>query len=516
MKKLLLLIIVASMSNLGNSQEFFIIKKNTAKRGYVTHSINSGGFIVGINSFGGGYITQIEMPGLGNIMGFQAQRYGRGGQSSIRDMGRGGQCNPTQAGYSDLLGTECAITTVSSSKLVIPSRGCAFYNGDGGYDYTEWENIGADPYKTDGGNTDIDNITESNPAISVTINGKTFGRQQAEVYSNFDYYGEYEDYTTKVGLAIPAIRHYLEYRFVRSSIGPNSGMKQFNEQGLKAAGKWNDSKFLSDISVENPVGVHPGGLDNMNSIILSWSIRNDVATWNPGYRYQQKQNGDWEIKDRQKQFQGKIEQLKLRFIVADSNDENSGNALGFYLPLSYLNEFNVVGIKESDNSEVYVDNRTTSDFYLDGQYRTPSMSWIGFRSELNGLIDRSKLTGQYAGVYEKLRQESILLHGTPAEIKAAFTQLDTYYASLLSASDFEYKNKDDFQLFPNPAEDQINIVLNNTNNNSKISVFNALGALVYSSNEIIGNKISIPTNQIGATGLYFVKVGTLTKKLILK
>ncbi|WP_159020700.1 T9SS type A sorting domain-containing protein [Algibacter sp. L3A6] len=513
MKKLLPLAILLFITDLVSAQEFKIISNNIGKRRDITHSINSNGFIVGINQYGGGYITQIEIPGIGNIMGIQAQRYGRGGQSSIRDMGRGGQYNPTQAGFSDHAGTECSITTVSSSKLVVPSRGCILYNGDGGYDYIESENIRVDPYNDDGENSDNDGIDETN--LSVTIDGQIFTRQEAEVHSDFDYYGEYEDYTSKTGLAIPAIRHYLEYRFVRSSTEPKAAMKQFNEVGLKAAGKWNDSKFLSDISVVNPVGVYPGGIDNMNSIILSWSIRNDVAIWNPGYRYQQKQNGVWEIKARQKQFQGKIEELKLRFIVADSNDENSGNALGFYLPLSYLNEFNVVGVKESDNSEVYVDNRTTSDFYLDGQYRTPSMSWIGFRSELNGLIDRSKLTGQYAGVYEKLRQETILLQGTPAEIKTAFTQLDAYYASLLSVSDFENKKKDDFQLFPNPAEDQINIVLNNTNNSSEIRIFNTLGALVYSSEEI-GNKISIPTAQIGANGLYFVKVGPLTKKLILK
>ena len=514
MKKLLPLIILLFITDLVSAQEFKIIANNLGKRRDITHSINANGFILGINQYGGGYITQIELPVIGNIMGIQAQRYGRGGQSSIRDMGRGGQYNPTQAGFSDNAGTECTVTTVSSSKLVVPSRGCILFNGDGGYDYIENENITADPYSSDGGNSDNDGINESN--LSVTINGQVFTNQEAEVHSDFDFYGEYEDYTTITGVQIPAIRHYLEYRFIRSSTEPNAAMKQFNEAGLKAAGKWDQNKFLSDISVVNPVGVHPGGLDNMNSIILSWSIRNDVAIWDPSYRYKQLQNGTWEIETRGNQYQGKIDQYKLRFIVSDSNDENTGNALGFYLPLSHVNEFNVVGVKESDNSEVYVDNRTTSDFYLDARYRTASMSWMGFRSELNGLIDRSKLTGAYAGVYEKLRQETILLQGTPAQIKAAFIQLDTYYASLLSVSDFENSKKDSFQLFPNPAKDQINIVFNNAQNNSKISVFNTLGALVYSSKGIIGNKISISPNQIGTTGLYFVKVGSLTKKLILK
>lgn len=513
MKKILTLVIFLFISNIVFAQEFKILSNNLNKRRNITHSISAKGFTLGINGSGGGYITQIELPRIGNIMGIQAQRYGRGGQSSIRDMGRGGQYNPTQAGFNDNAGTECSITTVSSSKLVIPSRGCVLYNGDGGYDYIESENIISDPYNSDDGNSDSDGINESN--LSININGQIFTNQEAEVHSDFDYYGEYEDYTTITGVQIPAIRHYFEYRFTRSSTAPNAAMKQFNKAGLKAAGKWNDSKFLADISVVNPAGVHPGGIDNLNSIILSWSIRNDVAIWDPSYRYKQLQNGTWQIETRGNQYQGKIEQYKLRFIVSDSKVETSGNALGFYLPLSYLNEFNVVGVNESDNSEVYVDNRTTSNFYLDTRYRTTTMSWIGFRSELNGLIDRSKLTGPYAGVYEKIRQETIMLQGTPAQIKAAFTQLDNYYTGSISVSDIENTKKDDFQLYPNPTKERINIVFSKANADSNISVFNTLGALVYSSKKI-GKEISIPTNLIGIKGLYFIKVGTVSKKLIIE
>ncbi|SFB96202.1 Por secretion system C-terminal sorting domain-containing protein [Algibacter lectus] len=514
MKKVSVVIILLFIGDFGYAQDFKIINNNLDKRRDITHSINANGFIIGINSFGGGYITGITIPGLGNIMGVQAQKYGRGGQSSIRDLGRGGQYNPTQAGFSDNSGTECIITTVSSSKLVIPSRGCALYNGDGHFDFTQWENITPDhPNIVDGGNTDQDGLNES--SLSVTIDGQVFTNQSAEVHSDFDFYGEYEDYTTIAGVSAPAIRHYFEYRFVRSSTEPKAAMKQFNEVALKVVGEWNDDKFLADISVVNPVGIYPGDIDNLNSISLSWSIRSDVAIWDPGYRYKQTQAGVWEVEERTRVNREYIEDYKLNFIIADSNDENTGKALGFYLPNSEINTNNIVGINESDNTIAYTDNRTSSSFFNDQPRRTPTMAWIGFRSELNGLINRSKLTGAYDGIYEKVRQEVIMVQGTPAQIKTAFAQLDSYYNNLLSTSDFNITNQGTFQLFPNPTKDSINIILDSFKTDSKIRIYNTLGSLVYSSKEIV-KEISIPTAKIGTKGTYLIKIDGITKKLIIE
>jgi len=410
-----------------SGQDFKIISNTLNKRRAITDTIRSGEFVLGIDNYGGGYITEIDIPGIGNIMGVITQRYGRGGQSSIRDMGRGGQYNPTQAGFSDVAGTECEVLK-SPGKLVVNPRGCCLFNGDANFDYIRWENIAADPFKKDGGNIDVDNIDEEN--LSVTIDGKTYTKQEAEVYSDFDFYCEYENFQSKAGLSIPAVRHYFEYRFIRSSTLPNSCMKQFNKSALMKVGRWNENEILSDISTKNPEGIYAGGVDNLNSISLSWSIRNDVAIWDPEYRYVQLINGNWQIENRgNKQFMGDDKQYKLRFIVAESNNENSGNALGFYLPESNINKFNIVGVNESDGSEAYVDERFLSNFYLDIRYRIPNMSWMGFRSEIKGLIDRSKLIGIYDGVYEKLRQESICLIGTPAQIKAAFIKLDKYYST---------------------------------------------------------------------------------------
>ncbi|RXP46221.1 T9SS C-terminal target domain-containing protein [Lutibacter sp. HS1-25] len=489
-------------------QNFEIIADNVSKRRAITDTIQSGNFTLGVNSNGGGYITEVSIPGIGNTMGIQAQRYGRGGQSSIRDLSRGGQYNPTQAGFSDEGGTVCEVVK-TNGKIVVPSRGCALYNGDGQFDYTRWENIVSDHPNIVDNNNDQDNIEEEN--LSVTINGITYTQQAAEVYSDFDFYCEYENIKNTANLSIPAIRHYLEYRFVRSSTLPNSPMNQFNIPALTAVGKWSPDKLPTDISTQFPEGIYPGSTTNLNYVSYSWSIRTDVAIWNPIYRYAQKNDNSWEIVQRQGTFNGDISNYKLRFIVADSNNENSGHALGFYLPDTTINTFDVVGINESDGSEAYSDDRTTENFYLDIPYRTPSMSWIGFRKRFKGLIDKSILSATNPGVYEKFRQESILLYGTPAQIKTAFTQLDTYYQTL-SNPEFTLKDSSQFEMYPNPTNTDIHLKLNS--NESKIEVFNLLGVKIYEALEF-SNQTKIPIHQFKETGLYFVRVNNTLKKLVI-
>ena len=482
---------------------------NIGGRNQVTDTIRSGGFILGISDYGGGYITKIEIPGLGDIMGTVSRTYGRGGQSSIRDMGRKGCYNPTQAGYSDIAGTECQVTK-TKGKMVVEPRGCCLFNGDGGFDYTRWENITPDPYPNDGGNTDLDNIDEEN--LSVNINGYNYVKQEAEVYSDFDFYGEYENYKEKVGLSVPCIRHYLEYRFIRSISLPNSAMKQFSKSALSTQGYWDDSKILSQIPMSNPLGNFPGGEDHLNSVLLSYSLRNDTALWDPNYRYVQLKDGTWQTQTRSTQFEGNETAYKLRFIVAESNDETKGNALGFYRPDSYINKYNVVGIKESTNSEVYVDNRIVDNYYLDIRYRIPTMSWIGFRNESRGLISRAYLTGINSGVYEKQRQESFYLYGTPAQLKAAFAQLDKYYSNLTEVENIKECDMKSFSIFPNPSNVSVNLKFNSFFNS--IRIYNSVGAIVYS-NAIAQNEISIPTRQLGGKGVYIINVNNTTQKLII-
>lgn len=507
--RFLLILMTVFWSTSFFGQSFEIIADNWTKRRAITDTIHSGDFILGVNGNGGGYITEVGLPGIGNTMGIQAQRYGRGGQSSIRDGARGGQYNPTQAGFSDEGGTVCEVVK-TIGKIVIPSRGCSLYNGDGHFDFTRWENIVADHPGIPDNNNDQDNIDEEN--LSVVVDGRTFTKQAAEVHSDFDFYCEYENVKNKFNIDIPAIRHYLEYRFVRSSTLSNSAMKQFNIPALDAVGEWIPENLANDISTKFPVGVHPGSITNMNNISLSWSIRTDVALWNPIYRYAQKNDGSWVVAQRSGTFKGSSTSYKLRFIVADSNNENTGHALGFYRPETNLNTFNVVGVKESDESEVYTDNRTSESFYLDIPNRTPSMSWMGFRSKIKGLLDRSIISNTNPDVYEKLRQETIVLYGTPAEIKTAFIQLDNYYQTL-SIPNFSLIGSPQFKMYPNPTNTDIHLDLNSSQ--SKIEVFNVLGVEIYKT--VVSSKhITIPINHFKKTGLYFVKVNNRIKKLIIQ
>ncbi|MDF7822586.1 hypothetical protein P4B35_01070 [Pontiellaceae bacterium B12227] len=165
-----------------------------------THTLSSGDFELGVSDFGGGYINRLALPGIGDVMGFQADRYGRGGQSAIRDDLHGKRYNPTQAGFSDPAGTVCRVLeTLDNSALVVAPRPCCLYRGDGQFDFTEWENLANDGYAESGGSNDWDSIDES--LLS--------GRQATEITSEFDYYCTYEVCTNATGF-----RHYYEYRFM--------------------------------------------------------------------------------------------------------------------------------------------------------------------------------------------------------------------------------------------------------------------------------------------------------------
>jgi hypothetical protein len=83
----------------------------------------------------------------------------------------------------------------------------------------------------------------------------------------------------------------------------------------------------------------------------------------------------------------------------------------------------------------------------------------------------------------------------------------------LSVQDNKESLQNQFELFPNPARNFVTIKLKQ--GNSKISIFNSAGALVYS-NSVSDSAITIPVNQIGGNGIYVVWVNSNAKKLIVK
>lgn len=504
-KLIILLVIFGSITVYGRP---FKIIFNNGNGTFVTDTIRSGDFALGINDYGGGSISMIWIPGLGNIMGPQALSFGRMGQSSIRDEAHGGKYNPTQAGFTETSGTECAVTK-TTGKMVVEPRGCALWRADGAYDYTRWENIGPDNYseaaKFGGieGASDEDNLNEEN--LSVTINGVNYTKQEAEVYSEFDFYGVYENVKGKNGVTIPAIRHYFEYRFIRPA---GHCMQQFNS----STSVWNKDGLEEDISVQYPEGEFHGTEKDLSGIIASWSIRNDLALWDPRFLHIQKNNGTWEIRDRTKVNNEDDTVYKQFFIIAESNDVNNGKALGFYRPNTGINKHQVIGVRESDGSIYYTDSRLTSVFWNDSPYRTPGMSWIGFRNNSKGLINRERLP---AGIYEAYRQETFLFYGTPQEIKdavAAFDANNKLTQTTTSRTGVSGLSDNELEIFPNPTREFVQIKLGL--GLVPVTIFNSFGQMVYSVSGV-KNEIRIPVCDIGGPGLYFVKVENTIRKLVI-
>jgi hypothetical protein len=369
-----------------------------------THEIHSGEVILGISEFGGGYINKLFIPGIGDIIGKHAARYGRGGQTSIRDELHGRRYNPTQAGFSDTAGTHCVIEQPSKGYLYIPPRPVALFNGDGKYDFTEWENLAKDPYDNDGGNSDQDNIDES-----------TLGKKQEdEITSEFDFTGSYEDIRDGEKITIPAFKFGYEFRFIRK---PGHCLKQFGTKtpiyDLKAE--------ISDRSNLTPPGKHSSTEDSLTDVILSSTLRGDKAIWDPAFAFFVDKTGTQiTTKPLNSTRQVFIENSQLisypLIIFSESKNPNQGPAIGYFHPHNHTNQFSVVGRSIKNNNIVYEDVRTTSGNMLGNDSRTPEMWLIGIRTNHSGLLNRNETPNE---TYEALRGEDYILIGTPNEILEA-------------------------------------------------------------------------------------------------
>jgi len=411
---------------------WFTVAKNSSGS-TTTHDLVSGAMTVGISDTGGGYINRISLPGYGDIMGVQSDRYGRGGQSAIRDQLHGLVYNPTQGGFHDAAGTVCRVNTSADGRaLVVAPRPCTLFRGDGYYDFTEWEDLVDDKYDSDGGNTDQDPIDES----------MLPGKQAAEITSEFDYYGTYENKLGLVGtsyggtnaITIPIVRHYYEYRYVRQP----DAIKQFSQGSSKYSPTTGD---VTDISVVNPSGTHADTQYDLGVLIDEISIRIDRAIWTPTHigLVDGSTIGDLTMQLRPT-TDGGNNGLTLRefhydsvlharapnaprgtptpiavplFILAESANIDAPGALGLYYPDSATNEFSIIGVNRSSGAIVYQDDRRMQMDLRDVALRTDTMSWCGFRGTVLGLLNPTRLP---ATQYEALRGEYYLLYGSPREI----------------------------------------------------------------------------------------------------
>jgi hypothetical protein len=73
------------------------------------------------------------------------------------------------------------------------------------------------------------------------------------------------------------------------------------------------------------------------------------------------------------------------------------------------------------------------------------------------------------------------------------------------------------ELFPNPAQSQLNIAINATYENNAVEIFNAVGQIVYTRTNISDNLVSLNVNG-WPIGMYIVRYsdnnGTINRSFI--
>ncbi|QHI70067.1 hypothetical protein [Tichowtungia aerotolerans] len=386
-----------------------------------THSITYNNITLGITSYGGGAINQIIVGGT-DLMGPNADMYGRMGQSSIRDRLHSDRYNPTQAGFNETLGTPSTIIA-NSSVMAIQSRPCALWHGDGLYDFTRWENIGADPYTNDNGNSDTDPIDEENLP----------GKQDAEVKSEFDYWGRYER-VQGITYDIPIFRHMFTYSLVRGPSG--ECFRQFGP-GATVLDPVNGS--VTDISNTNPSGSHPDLTYYLSNISCSMAVRFDtdrspftVTRWIDN-------NGNWQMADRSGNWLNVVNVYNnqtlrnrtaddygtglesygtpgKRLLILAQNQDIGGNkmAIGCYYPASGFNNTCIVGRNRSTGAVLYTDDRVYGAELRDS-LRTSTLEWFGARFVATGMLHL--VTLESLNAYEEFRGDVYFLFGNPTQIR---------------------------------------------------------------------------------------------------
>lgn len=400
----------------------------SGKADTTTHTLSSGNVTLGIGSFGGGYINQLVLPGVGDIVGTTSSRFGRGGQSALRDRLHRAVYNPTQAGFSDVAGTSVRVRA-SSQSLVLPPRRLALYNGDGNYDFVESTDLAPDGYSP--AHTDQDNYNDT-------------GSQIDEVTSEFDFYGSYQNCRDGGRITIACFKHYYEYRFVRAKQEANT-LVQFISGVMKADGSSVLDRTLLARSVTDRYGPAIANTDayDLGTLISRWTLRFDNAVWNPGFLFYLKRD---HTLTRAVARQGARSEADLlnkigrpleagyekALILSTSSSPTQGLAIALYKPGTTANAEPIV-TKTFDGRTLQLESRRTSDDMFDNNATlsnvelTRNMSKVGFTDLFSGLLNPSKLNNAATTLqnrkYELLRSEVYLLVGTAAQIRDAITQL---------------------------------------------------------------------------------------------
>lgn len=367
-----------------------------------THEISSAGAVLGVSDKGGGYINKLVIPGVGDVIAREAGRYGRGGQVTLRDELHGLRYNPTQAGFTDRAGTHVEVR-VQGGEIVLPRRPVSLWHGDRQYDFTEWENLAADPYVNDGGNSDLDKIDES----------RLPGKQADEITSEFDFLGSYSSVHDGRKIKIPAFRFQYEFRYVRKP----GAIRQFG----RGTPIYDPAGATADISVKFPPGVHSSTETTMSKLIMSSTIRGDKSVWNPSVVFTVSKERRLIASRSGRETRDAMDSGAYPLVILSrSQDPAVGPAIGFFQPANHINTANVIGRSSTDDSLKYEDERITRSELLGNSERTGGMWLMGMRVRSTGLLSTLEAA---PGTYEAVRGESFILIGTPREILDAAVAL---------------------------------------------------------------------------------------------
>ena len=268
------------------------------------------------------------------------------------------------------------------------------------------------------GASDEDGLDEEN--LAVYINDTVYTKQEAEVFSEFDYYGTYENMMGKYGIKTSAIRHYFEYRFIRPA---GHCMNQFRAGSLV----WNPGSVINNIATKYPVGTYNSTDKDMSGMIVENKLRNNVSLWNPPYIWTRFTNGTWVSSARiPGSLSNSLTQDPKVLIVSETNIATSGRAMGVYHPNSEINNYQIIGVKKTDGSIYYTDKRPSATNALNwiDSFNQYLMNNIGWNSTITGMINPARLP---SGIYEAYREESYIFYGTPQDIMNAVAAFEANY-----------------------------------------------------------------------------------------
>ncbi|MEM2990264.1 MAG: hypothetical protein QXQ02_03685 [Halobacteria archaeon] len=375
----------------------------------VTHLLDLGqGVKIGVSRLGGGYINYATIE---NTMNIVAGGYGRGWQSSIRDAFHRNAYNPTQAGFDDGAG---AIVNLQgdSNYLQIPSFRMPLFSSPD-FDFTEHEDISADAFPADGGNTDMDGIWER------------YLHQFDEIASEFDFKGQYQVVSQEFG--IPALRHRFVYIYARLP----QQIRQFRsivDNGARVLDKFpltatQEQVLRNDLSVVTlSYGIRFNGSARYNFLMWiengEWSIVDMSTPSTDKYKILVHENENLKSLipiTSDKYLGGNLSEFvgtAPRFvIIADSPDPNAANAWGIYIP----EEENELQINATE------DRRIRTYFFGKhlkvGNRATKQVNGALLEQELTALIFREHLVSLVFG--ESVSMDIIILQGTPVTIREA-------------------------------------------------------------------------------------------------